>query len=357
MFEEESLFEQFSAELAQLEDLLYSIKEDSKEIEKIAPDAAEDVIDKLVDAMDLHEETIEFQDEVREFLAKFLDKAAIAANLYDKATATQDPAIQKEALRARSIAENARKKLDNKLDKMASMMGKLKIAVEKTTTRLNIAQIKARTQQERERNKKVRINFTLPENMKDDWKQLADELGISVSEMIRDAMEEFKQGMKSLEGLDKDLGTVGKKIGKFGKKMSKFVETQIQNSYPFSPSSTNSESGIPSRNSKSSNFNANISSSTQPIRSSAEKSYSGGRLSIQEKERLKKRITGLIRIQNGIPIDKLAQALKQTPEDAENLIYELVAEGIDGKLESDVFKYKSKPEEVIETFHRLIDRM
>ncbi|WP_457559364.1 ribbon-helix-helix protein, CopG family [Candidatus Harpocratesius sp.] len=357
MFEEESLFEQFSEELAQLEELLYSIREDSKEIKKVSPDVAEDVLDKLEDAIDLHEETVEFQDEVREYLAKFLDKAAIAANLYDKATATQDAVIQKEALRARSIAENARKKLDNKLDKMGSMMGKLKIAVEKTTTRLNIAQIKARTQQERERNKKVRINFTLPENMKDDWKQLADELGISVSEMIRDAMEEFKQGMKSLEGLDKDLGKMGKKLGKFGKKMSKFVEEQIQNSYPYSSTTRRSESNFAVNDPKSSNYNANMSSPGQSRRSSTEKTYSDGRLSIQEKERLKKRITGLIRIQNGIPIDKLAQALKQTPEDAENLIYELVAEGIDGKLESDVFKYKSKPEEVIETFHRLIDRM
>ena len=81
------------------------------------------------------------------------------------------------------------------------------------------------------------------------------------------------------------------------------------------------------------------------------------RVSVQEKERQKKRITGLIRIQNALPIDKLAQALSFSPEDAENLIYELAAEGIEGKLEDGIFKYKNKSDEVIAKIHEFIDRM
>ncbi|MHA1775308.1 MAG: hypothetical protein DRO88_05085 [Promethearchaeia archaeon] len=345
MFEEETLFEQFSAELGNLEAHLYSIRDEAKEVEEYSEELAEDVLEKVEDAMEILEEATELQEEVRELLVMFLDKAADAARLYDKAQNDPTPAAQKEAAKSKLKAENARQKLDKKLDRLGTFIEKIKIGIEKANTRLNIAKLKVRTKAERERNKKVRINFTLPENMKDDWKSLADELGISVSEMIRDAMEEFKQGMKSLEGLDKDLGQMGKKLGKFGKKMSKFVESQVQNAYPYTDIApqkpTQASQPIPPQT---------------PVPPSTHFQQSS-HLSIMDKERLKKRITGLIRIQNGIPVDKLAQALKQSDEDAENLIYELVAEGIDGKLEGGVFKYKNKTEEVIETFHKLIDRM
>lgn len=344
MFEEETLFEQFSAELQTLETHIYNIRDEAKEIEDFSEELAEVAIEKAEEAMEVLEEATELQEEVREYLVNFLDLAAAAARNYDKAQQVNTEEAQRKALKSKQKAEKSRQKLDKELDRLGTYIEKIKVALEKANTRLNIAKLKARTKSERDRNKKVRINFTLPENMKDDWKSLADELGISVSEMIRDAMEEFKQGMKSLEGLDKDLGKMGKKLGKFGKKVSKYVESQVQNAYPYASSAPNPPTPptppfSPDR-------------PVSPVPPSAATS-----LSLIEKERMKKRITGLIRIQNGIPIDKLAQALKQTEEDAENLIYELVAEGIEGKLEGGVFKYKNKVEEVIETFHRLIDRM
>ena len=78
---------------------------------------------------------------------------------------------------------------------------------------------------------------------------------------------------------------------------------------------------------------------------------------IVDKEQLKKRVSGLIKVQKALPISKLAEALNIYSEDAENLIYELVADGIEGNLEEGVFKFTSTPEEVISKLNEFIDRM
>ncbi|MFW9990035.1 MAG: hypothetical protein ACFFC3_15415, partial [Candidatus Odinarchaeota archaeon] len=75
------------------------------------------------------------------------------------------------------------------------------------------------------------------------------------------------------------------------------------------------------------------------------------------KERIKKRVYGLIKLHNKLPIEKLALALGKSSEAAENLIYEMVAEGIEGKLEESVFKFTSTSEEVISIIDELIDKM
>ncbi len=76
-----------------------------------------------------------------------------------------------------------------------------------------------------------------------------------------------------------------------------------------------------------------------------------------DKDRIKKRVRGLIKLQKSLPIDKLARALNKTNEDAENLIYELVDDGIEGSLEEDIFKFTSSPDEVISKINGLIDKM
>jgi hypothetical protein len=65
----------------------------------------------------------------------------------------------------------------------------------------------------------------------------------------------------------------------------------------------------------------------------------------------------LIKLQKNLPIDKLAQALNRTNEDAENLIYELVDDGIEGTLEEGIFKFTSSPDEVISKINDLIDKI
>ena len=63
-----------------------------------------------------------------------------------------------------------------------------------------------------------------------------------------------------------------------------------------------------------------------------------------DKEQIKKRVDGMITIYNSLPIDKLAQAMEISFEEAENLIYELVSEGIKGNLEEKVFKFTDTSE-------------
>ena len=79
--------------------------------------------------------------------------------------------------------------------------------------------------------------------------------------------------------------------------------------------------------------------------------------SSSDTDRIKKRVRGLIKLQKSLPIDKLAQALNRAKEDAENLIYELVDEGIEGTIEEDVFKFTSAPDDVISKINDLIDKL
>ena len=81
------------------------------------------------------------------------------------------------------------------------------------------------------------------------------------------------------------------------------------------------------------------------------------RSSIADKEQMKGRISDLIMVQNVLPIKILAEVLNIAVENAENLIYELAADGIDGKLEEGVFKFTSAPEEVIAKLFELIDEI
>jgi hypothetical protein len=53
----------------------------------------------------------------------------------------------------------------------------------------------------------------------------------------------------------------------------------------------------------------------------------------------------------------LAQILEIEEEDAENLIYELAAEGIEGSLEENIFKFEGDNDELIELLHKKIEAM
>ena len=66
---------------------------------------------------------------------------------------------------------------------------------------------------------------------------------------------------------------------------------------------------------------------------------------------------------SGLTWNGLAFLLKSFPsaiksnEDAENLVYELVADEIKGTLEGGVFKFTSTSEEVISKLIKIIDKM
>ena len=166
-----------------------------------------------------------------------------------------------------------------------------------------------------------RINISVDEDTSDEWRDWSEELGSSVSELIRKSMKFVKDNIGDLSKLDQ---------------MGENIERAVR------------ESGI------------------EDLGDKIEREFKGKKtkpkikinLDISDdKDRIKKRVRGLIKLQNSLPIDKLAQALNQANEDAENLIYELVDEGIEGSMEEGVFKFTSAPEEVISKINELINKM
>lgn len=174
----------------------------------------------------------------------------------------------------------------------------------------------------------VRINVSLPKAKKDEWKNLATKFSTSVSQLIRNAMEKFEKGMENIDSIE----VLGEKLDHMGADIEKILK----------------ESGLEDLGDKiERQFNKK---KIKPIF----KEQISPKI---DKDRIKQRVKGLIKIQKSLPIEKLAQALNKTKEEAENLIYELAAEGIDGILESGVFKFKDDPEVVISNLFDLIDKM
>lgn len=172
-----------------------------------------------------------------------------------------------------------------------------------------------------------RINVSAPPETIFEWKDLADEINTSVSELLRSSVKGIKPILKNLKSL-KDLENLEEDLEQWGTNLEKSIK----------------ESGI-----------AELEERIESEMGGIPKGEPKGTKS--NKEVKKKRIKGLIKLQKDIPIPKLAQVLEIPEEEAENLIYELVAEGLEGTLEDNVFKFSGAPEDIIEMFHAKIERM
>ena len=166
-----------------------------------------------------------------------------------------------------------------------------------------------------------RINISVDEDTSDEWRDWSEELGSSVSELIRKSMKFVKDNIGDLSKLEE---------------MGESIERAVK------------ESGIEDLGDK-----IEREFKEKKIKPKIKINLTAS----DDKDRIKKRVSGLIKLQNSLPIDKFAQALNRPKEDAENLIYELVAEGIEGSLEEGVFKFTSAPEEVISKINELINKM
>jgi hypothetical protein len=173
-----------------------------------------------------------------------------------------------------------------------------------------------------------RINISVDPVMSEEWKDWADDLGASVSELVRKSMKFVKNNIGDIAKLE----AWGKKWEKVGKNIEKAVNK----------------------------------SEIKEFGKHLEKKYGNKKHSpkikvqvsqMTDKDRIKKRIQGLIKLQKSIPVEKLSQTLNIPKEEAENLIYELAAEGIEGELEEGVFKFTSASEEVLAKLFELIDKM
>ena len=166
--------------------------------------------------------------------------------------------------------------------------------------------------------------------MSEEWKDWAEGLGASVSELVRKSMKFVKNNIGDITKFE----DFGREMGKMGVKIEKAVK------------------------------NSGIEKLGDKLGDKIEKQIKKGKSKVHmaiiqdsDKERIKKRVNGLIKLHNSLPIDKLAQAMDKSFEEAENLIYELVSEGIEGNLEEKVFKFTSTSEEVISKLNEMIDKM
>ena len=209
------------------------------------------------------------------------------------------------------LDENVRERIDDFKDKYRDHQRKAAREVEKFAEKIQ-------KKVEKAKDKVKRINISVPPEMSEEWKGWAEHLGASVSELVRNSMEFVKENIGNLEKLEE----FGKVMDKLGDKIDKSVK----------------ESGIEDIGKK------------IVIHTDRKKESKG-----ISKEQIKKRIEGLIKLQKSLPVSKLAQILNISEEKAENLIYELAAEGIQGELEEGKFKFSSSPEIVTAKIHEMID--
>ncbi len=230
---------------------------------------------------------------------------------------------EKERLKEEMARERERAKHEKERVKEKLARDKEKLREERERIKEESRERKEKLREERERMREdnrerkerlrdtkkefVRLNFTLPKEMKDDLKELAEDLSKSVSQFIRDAVISYK---------DEILGKIG---------------------IPKTPKSPKSPK--PPKSPEPPKFKV-VSRDTE-----------------RDLLKKKKRVEGIIKLQKCLPIEKLAQALNITLEDAENFIYELAGAGIGGSFEEGVFKYTNDDEEVKKALFDLIEEM
>jgi len=275
-------------------------------------DIKEDLLEELAD---LHED---FKDEIDDLKDA---KDDIKQELIEELQDLQDE--RKYLLREigdttedlETLGEDAREQIDRASENLEQIRYKTEKQKEKYLNKMRKKLEKAHKKAAK------RINISVDEDTSDEWRDWSEELGSSVSELIRKSMKFVKAN-----------------IGDFSKleEMGESIERAVK------------ESGIEDLEEK---LEREFKGKKSKPRIKIDLSPSG------DKDRIKKRVRGLIKLQKSLPIDKLAQALNRANEDAENLIYELVDEGIEGSLEDGVFKFTSAPDELISKINELIDKM
>ena len=328
-YEEEEEIKRLGETIERIHELNERTSDLIEEAKSYAPEAADVAEDKLETAKEKLDTAKEKLGNTWEFLHEFKERARLAAEIYDEAQMSGNPQIDANVEKARYNAERTKAKLEASIMKTLSCLDKAKNASEKANSRANIASIKSNAMESREKGKKVRINFTLPDDMKKSWKGLADDLNISISQMIRTAMDTFEKKIDNLGDLGElediraekqkkkigNLDNLGQRIERWGDKLEKKLEKKYGQSEQASIQFTE-----------------------------------------ENQEKLKKRITGFIKINQNIPVDKFAQILNCSIAEAENLIYELAAEGIAGFMEKGVFKYDGSTEDVITELFKILER-
>ncbi|MHA1669698.1 MAG: hypothetical protein ACTSV5_03870 [Promethearchaeota archaeon] len=290
------------------ENYIREIKDREKKIQDKASRFEEKVREKENELQELEatisEDLRELQDDPSEDLREILE---------EKKDKRQDLVEEIRELREESREDIMERKEDLR-ERRAELAERIREKERKVRAKVRKQEYKAR----KAREKATRINISVPPDTSEEWREWSEDLGSSVSELVRKSMKFVKNNIGDLRKLDE----FGKKMEKWGDNLEKSVE----------------KSGI-----------SDIGSKVKPKSSSTDSSA--------DKERIKMRIKGLVKLLKGIPIKKFAQVLNKSEEFAENIIYELVAEGIEGELDEGVFKFSGDAEEVLSVLFNLIDRI
>ena len=292
-----------------IEKIKEKIRWDLEDIKDDLMEELEDLHDDLVDEIeDLKDTKDEIKEELLEELEDLQDERNyILREIEDTKDGIDDiKENEKEQIEeAEENLERVKAKVDKQREKY---LGKMKNKIEKAQ-------------------KKVakRINISVDSDTSNEWRDWSEELGSSVSELIRKSMKFVKDNIGDFSKLEEWGESIERAVKESGiEGLADEIEREVGGKK------------------KKSRIKIDLSSS---------KSSSG------DTDRIKKRVRGLIKLQKSLPIDKLAQALNRAKEDAENLIYELVDEGIEGTIEEGVFKFTSAPDDVISKINELIDKM
>ena len=292
-----------------IEKIKEKIRWDLEDIKDDLMEELEDLHDDLVDEIeDLKDTKDEIKEELLEELEDLQDERNyILREIEDTKDGIDDiKENEKEQIEeAEENLERVKAKVDKQREKY---LGKMKNKIEKAQ-------------------KKVakRINISVDSDTSDEWRDWSEELGSSVSELIRKSMKFVKDNIGDFSKLEEWGESIERAVKESGiEDLADEIEREVGGKK------------------KKSRIEIDLSSS---------KSSSG------DTDRIKKRVRGLIKLQKSLPIDKLAQALNRAKEDAENLIYELVDEGIEGTIEEGVFKFTSALDDVISKINELIDKM
>ena len=280
----------------------------------------DDLHDDLKDVIeDLKDEAADVKDELRDDLEELMEERE---DLLEEVGDIKEE-LESYGADAREHIEHAKEKLEHIKMKIENHEAKFENKIWKKV--------------EKAKKKAARINISVDPEMSDEWRDWAEGLGASVSELVRKSMKFVKNNIGDIAKLEK--------LGRNLEKMGEGIEQAVK------------DSGIEELGEKierefEGKFEKHIDKKKGKPKHRVQIT-----IDTDKKEKIKKRVTGLIKLHNSIPIDKLAQAIDKSDEDAENMVYEMVADGIEGTLEEGVFKYTSTFEDVIAKLHELIDKM
>lgn len=211
---------------------------------------------------------------------------------------------------------------------------------------------KARFNENKGDNNSTNLNGSIPKDNVEDFEKITKDLTDSVSQLVGNITKSIKP---SLKGLLK-LGSIGKKFEKFGEEIEKAIEESGLDDLGRNLEVTLQAQGDQKHRTEEEGeekIHIHRHDLTDiPVREGKEDIQSK-----VDKERIKKRIRGLVKLKHSVDPEKLAQILDVGYSEAEKLVYELAAQDIEGTLEGNVFKIEQDPEQVISFLNEKIETL